>query len=378
MPGIAKRKYDSETAKLSKSLTRPLKLVVKTLKPGYSERDLLDAFKYYYPYEWNIICERYRVYKGKDEFLVKKGKKKRYNPQKPEVYFYALPKVKNMLSAGFRKKHELQYDERQRVVDEKVLNSNRSKKIAKKRKRIESYTRMQQKVDPGFIDALAYAYHDRGISVNEKKEICKEILKYDCDKTWEFFWKLNDSERNYQIRNFAFQSLQKSGHYVKLRKKYSGKQKQYMIEESTFEGTPESLANKLKDNASVQRIKKYDVFISHSYADKTIVTNIVREINNCGLNCYVDWTADNDFLKRSLVSGYTKEVLKERMRQSKRLLYLSSANSRQSPWVDFELQYYQKEVQNEILMIVLDGEDAHSYRKIEQSEICKVFHDDKK
>ena len=36
MPGEAKRKYDSETVRFSQSLTRPLSLIVETLKSGYS------------------------------------------------------------------------------------------------------------------------------------------------------------------------------------------------------------------------------------------------------------------------------------------------------------------------------------------------------
>ena len=62
MPGVVKRKYDAETVILSKSLTRPLALIVETLKPGYSKEDLLGAFKYFYPYEWNTISKRYRLY----------------------------------------------------------------------------------------------------------------------------------------------------------------------------------------------------------------------------------------------------------------------------------------------------------------------------
>lgn len=96
-------------------------------------------------------------------------------------------------------------------------------------------------------------------------------------------------------------------------------------------------------------------------------------MNSCGLNCYVDWTADSDFLKRSLVSEYTKEVLKARMKNSEKLLYLSSSNSRKSSWVDFELKYYQEEVQNDIYMIILDGEDMHNYREIDQTQIESFF-----
>ncbi|MCR4674544.1 MAG: toll/interleukin-1 receptor domain-containing protein [Lachnospiraceae bacterium] len=374
MPGEAKRKYDAETVRLSKSLTRPLSLIVETLKPGYSREDLLKAFRYYYPYEWDLIGERYKVYKGKDKFLAKHGKKKRYNSQRPEEYFYSLPKVKYLLSDEFRKRHVSQYDESKRMECESSLKNKRMNKNNKKKTSIKTYTKEQQKVDPGFIDALVYAYHIKGISINEKFEICKEIRKYDCDKTWEFFWKLNDSEKNNQIRGYAFQCLQKSGHYVKLRKNFSGKKKQYTTEKSTFEGTPESLAIKLANNGkSIQKLKSYDLFISHSYLDREIVYDIVRKINKCGLNCYVDWTADSDFLKRSLVSDFTREVLKARMKNSRKLLFLSSSNSRASCWVDFELKYYQEEVQNEIYMIVLDGEDAHNFIKIDQKKIESFF-----
>ena len=373
MPGITKRKYEAETTRIAKSLTRPLNLVVETLKPGYSSEELLQAFKEYYPFEWEMICERYQVYSEKDMFLLRNGKKKRYNPLKPEIFFFQLPKVKHLLSDGFKEEHNLQYDEQQRLNYEEKLKNKRMVKIEKRSVAIRTNAKKMQQVDPGFIDALVYAYHKKENTTVDKMEICKEILEYDCDKTWEFFWKINDSERNDQIRNYAFRCLQKSGHYVKLRKRFKGKKKQYMTERSAFEGTPEGLAIRLRDSHSVQNIKSFDLFISHSYKDKEIVSDVVRKANKHGLNCYVDWTADNDFLKRSLVSDYTKEVLKARMKQSKKLLFLSSFNSRESEWVAFELQYYQKEIQNEILMILIDGEDTHGFKRIDTEELNGIF-----
>ena len=369
MPGLTKRKYDAETMRLSKGLTRPLSLIVDTMKPGYSKEDLLQTFMFYYPFEWSTIFERCHIYKEKDRFLIKKGKKKRYNSLKPEEFFYSLPKVNYLLSNGFREKHKLHYDEKKRVACDNNLKSKRIARIEKKKSSILANTKGQQRVDPGFIEALAYAYHKKGNTTDDKLEICKEIKKYDCDKTWEFFWKLNDSERNDQIRSFAFQCLQKSGHYAKLRKRFKGKRKQYMTDRSSFEGTPEGLANKLSDNQSVQNMKSYDLFISHSYKDREFVSDVVSDANKAGYNCYVDWTADNDFLKRSLVSDYTKEVLKARMRQSQKLLYLSSSNSRESAWVAFELKFYQEVVKNEIIMMVLDGEDSHDFKIIDRQRV---------
>lgn len=376
MPGKAKRKYDGELIRFAKRLRRPLELVVETLKPGYTENDLLQAFKDYYPFEWEEICERWKIYSEKDKFLKQKKGKTRYNPLKPEEYFFSLMKVKYLLSKEFRERHKQNYSEQLRVTKAEALKLKREERIKKRQQRIEMYTEDLQQVDPGFIDALIYAYHDRHNSINDKMEIFKEIQKYDCEKSRQFFWKLNDSERNNQIRNLAFEHLQKSGHYVKLRKGFKGKKKTYQIERSTFEGTPQAFAKKLQDDRSVQGLKHYDVFISHSSRDKDYVRQVVEEANAIGLNCYVDWTADNDFLKRSMVSEYTKEVLKVRMKQSQKLLYLSSDISRSSQWVSFELDYYKNYLQREILMIILDGEDAHDFKHITLKEMNQLLSND--
>lgn len=69
--GKAKRKFEGELIRFAKQLKRPLEFVVETLKPGYTGDDLLQAFKGYYPFEWNEICERWKVYSEKDKFLKK-------------------------------------------------------------------------------------------------------------------------------------------------------------------------------------------------------------------------------------------------------------------------------------------------------------------
>lgn len=373
MPGKAKRKYEGELIQFAKRLRRPLEFVVETLKPGYTGNDFLQAFKDYYPFEWEEICERWKVYSEKDKFLKQKKDKTRYNPLKPEEYFFSLMKVRYLLSNGFREKHKLNYNEQLRLSKAEALRFKRDGQIKKKQKQIEMYTEDLQRVDPGFIDALIYAYHDRHNSTDDKMEIFKEIQKYECEKSKQFFWKINDSEQNEQIRNLAFKHLQKSGHYVKLQKGFKGKKKSYQIEKSTFDGTPQALVKKLQGDKSVQSVKQYDLFISHSSKDKGYVRQVVDEANAIGLNCYVDWTADNDFLKRSMVSDYTKEVLKVRMKQSKKLLYLSSAKSRKSQWISFELDYYKNHLRREILMIILDGEDVHDFKCINLKEMDQLW-----
>lgn len=377
MPGVVKRKYVGEQMRLAKSLNRPLSMIVETLKPGYTGNDLLQAFQEYYPFEWKIICEMWKEYSEKDRFLKKVKGKSRYNMPKPEKYFFSLMKVKYLLSGGFRKKHEQAYQEEERAEKERLLRKKRASKIQRTKSRVEDYKRNIQQVDPGFIDALIYAYHDRHNSTNDKMEIFKELQKFECEKTDSFFLKINDCEQNNQIRNMAFWHLQHMGHYVKLRKNFKGKKKVYQIEKSTLEGTPQALAERLQNRKSAQNKKYYDLFISHSSQDRDPVRKVVEAANVLGMSCYVDWTEDNDFLKRSMVSEYTREVLKVRMKQSRCLLYLSSENSRASEWVAFELDYYEHDLKRNPRMLILNGDDPHKYERVQLEQLKQLKRDKK-
>lgn len=308
MTGITKRKYGSELIKFQKSINRPLCMVVEILKPGYTVDDFREKFKKYYPFEWQTICEMYEQYSQKDNFLASKGKKRRYKPKKPSIYFKELPKVKYLMSEEYRKKHEENYDEIIRQAKENNLEKKRIKKIQERRNKVNRKMQNMQTVDPLFLDALIFAYHKKGNTIADKVEIFKEIQKFDCKSATKFFYKLNDSERNNQIRNMAFQHLQDTGHYVKKRKNFKGNKKTYMIENINFYVTPADLARKLESKTSVQNKKEYDVFLSHSSRDAKQVRDIIHILNKENLVCYCDWTCDNDFLKRSMVSDYTKEV----------------------------------------------------------------------
>ncbi|MDD1016070.1 toll/interleukin-1 receptor domain-containing protein [Pseudomonas rubra] len=108
--------------------------------------------------------------------------------------------------------------------------------------------------------------------------------------------------------------------------------------------TPADLADKLK-SGSIQSRKVFDLFISHSYKDNDLVRRLLPVLNENGFNIYCDWTSDNDFLRRELVSEYTEAVIKVRIEQSARVLFLQTEKSVNenggvlSPWVKIELEH---------------------------------------
>ncbi|OZS43041.1 hypothetical protein ASV53_15325 [Photobacterium sanguinicancri] len=117
------------------------------------------------------------------------------------------------------------------------------------------------------------------------------------------------------------------------------------METDSFNVSPEDLYQRLESNNTVQSKKSFHVFISHSYQDSDLVRKVKLCLNNHGLTVYCDWTSDNDFLKRSLVSDYTKMVLKKRIEQSKCIVFLETKNavnrdgSFASPWISMEIEH---------------------------------------
>lgn len=355
MSGISKRKYDGEKMKYNKSIKRPLHLISEILPKDYDGTILLEYFKKYYPAEWDTLVQMQNQYAQKDDFLKSKCIKTRYKPLSAEKYFFALSIVKNILSNGKKEKYKNTFNEVM-VNDMKLVFEEKRKNAIKNRtNRIEKNNLLVQNIDPRYIDFYITEYHCKGIDTEQKVEIISDLSKYNSDKINTFFYKLNDAERNIQVRQMAFKYLQDRGLYVKLRKNFKGKKKAYEIEKCKFDVTPEDLFDRLKGER-IQAKKQYDVFISHSYSNQKEVITLFKQLNSRGFSCYCDWTSDNDFLKRSMAGEYTKEVLRYRLDQSDIVIYVSSEAAKQSKWVAFELEYANS-IDKKIIEITIEDID---------------------
>lgn len=340
MAGITKRKYMSENIRIYKQMTNQLNSIKKILPEIYDGNILFDLYSKYFSTTIQMLNQRYEYYRSKDIFLRSVGKKKRYKILNSKDFFFSSQKVKHILSYGQRLQHKQQYSEEFKTDSliklEQKLNKSLSKKLvnAKKCEHI-------QDIEPIYIDIFIKIYHRSNHL--EKILIFNELKKFNSNKTINFFYKLNDSEHNNQIRMMAFQHLQNLGKYVKVRKKFKGNKKSYHIDSTLPNYSPEELVKFLNSN-SVESKKKYDIFISHSYLDKDLVKSTKNALNLKNLSCYYDWTSDQDFLKRTLISDYTKEVLKKRIEQSEIFLLLLTHNVIAedkiiSEWVEMEIEY---------------------------------------
>lgn len=90
---------------------------------------------------------------------------------------------------------------------------------------------------------------------------------------------------------------------------------------------------------SVQDFQSFDIFLSHAIADAELVLGVKKLLEQQGAKVYVDWANDPQ-LDRSKVNAETAALLRQRMRQSKSLVYLATEASSSSKWMPWELGFF--------------------------------------
>lgn len=107
------------------------------------------------------------------------------------------------------------------------------------------------------------------------------------------------------------------------------------------QGVPlyESANSVLTKRAKTQdSITSYDIFLSHSFADKDLILGLALSIEDLGYKVYIDWR-DDPLLDRTAVTEATANKLKLRMKSSKCLLFSTTESSSNSKWMPWELGF---------------------------------------
>ncbi|QFS85187.1 TIR domain-containing protein [Roseivivax sp. THAF197b] len=94
----------------------------------------------------------------------------------------------------------------------------------------------------------------------------------------------------------------------------------------------------LRESALFSRLS-YDVFLSHSKMDSSLVLGAKRILELKGYTVYVDWV-DDPQLDRNKVNRQTAEKLRTRMRSCQLMFYLHTSNASLSKWCPWELGYF--------------------------------------
>lgn len=351
MPGVTKRIFEHDLRDVMIMWNEELRQVQDVLSQYYTEEDIINTLKYYYPHEWKSVEVKYVYYQKKDKYLKKRFGKTRYNMSSPEKLIRKVDFYKKMCSSEFKEKYADTYNEENVINEQEKLWKKRRPKIEKIDLKIEKAMIKTQQVTPKYIDQLIGLYERKNTSQMDKVYILLELKKYYNPQIIQFFYKINDTELNKQLRREAFEYLQSFNYQPRVRRqKYmhihtkNKKRKKYLKdvypnETYTIPKNPNELIYRI-ENAREQKIKEYDYFISHSSKDSSSVQKLIFFENQHDKNIFCDWINDVDYLKRHLVCEATLQVIQKRLEQSKALIFVLSENSRNSVWCRYELNYF--------------------------------------
>lgn len=351
MPGVTKHIFDHDIRDIVTMWNRQLKSIQKILPLHYTAEDVISLLKHFYPHEWHSVEIKYEYYRTKDKYLKKRFGKARYKMKTPKELLRNTPVYKTIMSSEYQKNYSNSYSKENAISTEKLLWEKRKQKIENINHKIDRAVSKTQQVTPNYIDQLIGFYERKNTTQKDKMYILLELQKYYTPDIIQFFFKLNDTELNKQLRWIAFYHLQSFNYQPRARRqKYmqvhtkNKKRRKYLKEIYPYENynipkNPKELEYRI-ENAKEQKIKKFDFFISHSSKDSEAVQKLIIFENQRGNNVFCDWINDVDYLKRHLLCDATLKVLEKRLEQSNELIFVDSENSRNSIWCKYELNYY--------------------------------------
>ena len=218
MPGVTKHIYDRDIYEIILMWNKQLKNIGNILPAEYTENDIVGLLKHFYPHEWESVKIKYWYYNEKDDYLKRHFGKTRYNMCPPEKLLTSSTVYQSLLSLKRRKEYADNYSEEVAKEFEQKLWNKRRPKIERVDQKIERAKSKTQLMTPDFIDQLMDLYERKNTSQKDKMYILLEMKKYYSFKIMKFFFKLNDTELNRQLRETAFYHLQSFNYNPRLRR----------------------------------------------------------------------------------------------------------------------------------------------------------------
>ena len=368
MPGVTKRISDHEIRDIISMWSQQIKTILPILPYEYGKEEIITLLKKFYPHEWQSVEYKHLYYKKKDEHIKKHTGRTRHNMPSASKLLDRVPLFQKILTAEYKSRWHTNFSLDTQELARQTLYTKRKPKIDKVNKKIAVAKCKTQQVTPEFISKLIGLYERKSTSQKDRMYILLELKKYYNPTVINFFFKLNDTEINSQLRWSAFYHLQSFNYAPRARRqKYMSvhatnkKRKQYLKNVYQYETydipqTPQELEYRI-NNSKEQLLKRYDYFISHSSKDRMSVQSLIAAENQLQKNVFCDWINDVDYLKRHLMCEATLNVIERRMEQSEALIFVESKNSINSIWCKYELNYFD-ELGKPIFTITKENIDA--------------------
>ena len=334
MGGTA-RQFSKMYLDYKRKFKKPIESIAPLIPKDFSDNDLVELFKRLYPHMWEDLENQYAYWHEKNDFLLKHGKKSRYNFRKPHDF---------ILDCSFYMRKALRKNvdrsiltvEQQRIIENNIL----AKSVGKvKEQQEKAYKTMYyvQEIEPVYAERFIDQYfktHD----LHKRLEIIRELSKYKSDRIIQFFYKVNACTRNFSLKEESMQYIQGLGLPFILRRKKEGKTNCIDNEIVKNESNPEVLMHRLYVD-ELEKLKSFDVFVSHNSKNESEIVTLFKSLNQNGYIAYIDWVNDKFDLKRQWCNATTAKIIRERIKQSRAFILYLSSQTLASQWCPWEVGY---------------------------------------
>lgn len=330
--GKVMRQYNEFYIKLQKEFKPAHNMVIETMPEKFSNKDYVDKFTYMFPDKISKLEKERNYWYGK--CIIKKNLVKiRRKRISLEIYDFILETSKHIRKRT--RKNFLSNEERKNQVDEIRKKSLAKLKLQSiKRKKVLDYI---QEIAPPYLNHYRKRFF-RTHDLHERLEIIRELSKYDSKKVHNFFYAINGHTRNQSLKKEVQSYFQSLSLPFKLSRKKKGKTNFIDNEIVTNRKGPEELKKRLYID-DLEKIKKFDIFLSHNSQDEAKIITFYKKLNKNGQVVYIDWVNDKYDLKREWCNTSTVDIIKERIKQSDVFVLYFSSKTLNSQWCAWELGY---------------------------------------
>jgi|WetSurMetagenome_2_1015567.scaffolds.fasta_scaffold01477_10 hypothetical protein len=102
------------------------------------------------------------------------------------------------------------------------------------------------------------------------------------------------------------------------------------------------------------KYSEYDIFLSHRYKDRKFIEVIFIELSIRGYSVYVDWIC-NENLSRKDINRETAQAIRDKIEQSKCLIYVTTEEKNVSKWMPWECGYMDAFSKNVAILPITDS-----------------------
>lgn len=369
--GGGTRKMEYRKMLFTKKIKQPMKKVVKVMPVGFTNEEFYEAYKKFYPYmmvEAQKMCDDYKRYNA---LRRKKGYKNIvFFPEPEELLKQASSKTIGLTRKAHQNGNVMSEEEWSQYTQELEQDSKNKKEKRKQKK--EAFLELAQEVEPNYIKKLIDLYFmtrkANTLDVNSRYLILLEIAQFKCKESITFLSKINSCDKNNDLRHLAFNLLQQMGEHPWLARNRKGRKRQSAIQPIDIAENPTQFVEHIyKYQGSIHQ--RYDVFLSHSSYDTKQLLTLKQKLNAEGLVVYIDWVNDKVMMNRKNQNEDTWAVLRLRMDESEKMLFVMTDNSLRSTWTPKEIDYF-KSLNKEILVYQPEEILEKPFESLDECEKC--------